>query len=652
MTNKPTTQANAIIHSLPPYKGQDLTAFDDELQALADKCPKLIREIPQGELNGRTIINAFGVVMTAPNGDNNLLVYEPNKRPYLAFAYHNHAIILGDMAECPPLAVMGIDNALALYDDRMGATGGACVLSLPNNLQGYFGAMVNAYRPQYAITTDDRPLNHLSVPCVVHFAPLSVALNAITFDEMLAGGDVAIIDGNEWGEIIPLTLAKPRKNPYPIHAFGNLAGVVKQIAHYAQTPLSMAGQSVLGALSVIGQPMVNAPMGYEYKPVSLFLLTEAESGAGKTQTQRLAYKAIFAHNDKLYKEFLGELKQWQTAKNSKSKDKAEFFNYHSEPTDQSPIVKDATTESILDRFVKGDVFNQAWITDEAGAFFGGYSLKADTKANALTSYTDLWSNGTVNRLRMSNKDTRTRASHCRFTLDLSGQRAILSPAINDDLLRNQGFLPRFLLSAEPSLIGERNWEQDFNPYNDPVLLDYWKRCTSLLEQGEMGEVSEYGEPIRFNMPFGAGAKQKLQRYQNSVEKRQAKGAKFYALRAFASRMAENATRIATLLAFFDGGKELTVSYLDNAFLLVEYAINELIYYNDVQNELSKAEKVLQWLIANADNGKLGKTQVNQNAPYRGRELAELLDDLQNANYIKFENGKGRAVFVVLNPCLI
>lgn len=168
----------------------------------------------------------------------------------------------------------------------------------------------------------------------------------------------------------------------------------------------------------------------------------------------------------------------------------------------------------------------------------------------------------------------------------------------------------------------------------------------------MGEVSEYGEPIRFNMPFGAGAKQKLQRYQNSVEKRQAKGAKFYALRAFASRMAENATRIATLLAFFDGGKELTVSYLDNAFLLVEYAINELIYYNDVQNELSKAEKVLQWLIANADNGKLGKTQVNQNAPYRGRELGELLDDLQNANYIKFENGKGRAVFVVLNPCLI
>ena len=43
------------------------------------------------------------------------------------------------------------------------------------------------------------------------------------------------------------------------------------------------------------------------------------------------------------------------------------------------------------------------------------------------------------------------------------------------------------------------------------------------------------------------------------------------LKAYASRMAENATRIASLMAFFDGRKTVTTDDIKRGFMLVEYS---------------------------------------------------------------------------------
>ena len=153
---------------------------------------------------------------------------------------------------------------------------------------------------------------------------------------------------------------------------------------------------------------------------------------------------------------------------------------------------------------------------------------------------------------------------------------------------------------------------------------------------------------RINMPFAKGAMKHLARFQQDIEYKQRQGQPLANHTAFACRMAENATRIATLLAFFDGQHELTHDYLDNAFKLVWYSMNERLNYGEHNSEPNEAEKLLSWLVKHTDQERLNKSLINRNAPYRGKFLNELLDDLENANYVRLET-VGRNKWVVLNP---
>lgn len=575
------------VDTLPPLNGTENISHDDLRWYDLDSLKRV-----DGELNGKQI-DGIGAVMYAPNGTaDNLLIYPTNgKYPHFATAYKSHAIKLGQGAV--KVAVLGLDNAHALAGQTLGGQD-LQVLTLPKNLAGYFASMVNKHAPKYVFTTHDH-LEDLTakVAGVDIISTVAELATALAFDDLdtLINADHTAHTANEWGEIRPLQSTKTNSNPYPVQAFGNLAPVVSAIATYARTPASMAGQSVLGVLSAIGQIFVNAPLGYDHKPASLYLLTESPSGGGKTTVSNLAYKAVYEYAKQRYKQFLEDLQEYQNALSQlKGKQKAEYINYHHEPKDDSPIIKDATTESIVDKFITGDTVNLAWATSEAGMFFGGYSLKSDTATNALGIYTTLWSDGEAHRLRKGKTATPyTRAYDCRFTLDLSGQRAILNPVMNDEILVNQGFLPRFLLSAEPSLIGERDFTTERNPYKDPHLIKFWERCRELLDNDSNQE--------RLNMPFGKGARTHLSLYQQAIEYDQKSGARLANVRAFASRMAENASRIATLFAFFDGKDFVGIDELNRAFELVEYSINEVLQYNDRIDETpTPAQQLLAYII--------------------------------------------------------
>lgn len=423
----------------------------------------------------------------------------------------------------------------------------------------------------------------------------------------------------------------------------------------------MAGQCVLGVLSTIGQGFVNAPFGGEHKPASLFLLTQAPSGAGKTQANRLAYKAVHEYDKAIYQEFKALMDEYQNAKETKrSKEGAEYLAMNHEPINATLTLDDATAEGILDRFIMDDVYNQSWATDEAGKFFGGYSMKADTNANALSIFTSLWSGGKVQRMRSKRgkgATYKTNAYDCRFTLDLSGQAVILESAINDPLLTGQGLLARCLFSAEASLIGDRDWITERTPHENPHLIAFWKRCRAFLDKG----VSYYpnGTPKRLNLPFGKGARQTLSRYQQRIEYEQAKGGRLANHTAFASRMAENASRIATLFAWFDGCERVEVEYLEQAFLLTDYSMNAWLNYGEQSSdEPSDIEKLLGWLV------KQCKAQMVDSLPYafaqsnisvralRKKEpFALAVQVLYETNHVKLIEDNGKRT-ITINPCLL
>lgn len=544
-----------------------------------------------------------------------------------------------------------------------------------------FNGMVKHFAEAYPVTiftTIDKkdkvckPLAGCNVKAVITVFEVLLQLeNGATYSNILADSDTSIIDlqAEIWGEPEPLANNPNKPTPYPIDAFtGLLKHVVNAVAHYTQAPTAIAGQCVLGALAHMGQRFIDAPMGHGHMPTSLILITEGESGSGKSQAMGLTHFKIREYEKQLYADYLIELSSWENDKVSlKGKELAEFLESNPKPQNPKTMFKEATIEPILDKFIDGSISNASWTTDEAAQFFNGHTMKGDTAGNALSSLTTLYSDGEVSRLRSQKSayaTPHTDAYNVRMTLLLQGQRVILEPALADPVMNGQGFLARALIACPEDLRGQRVWndEQRNNdsPYDNPYLIEYWARCQSLLDPLPANLPNDStGAPQRIKMQWAdKQTRQVFSDFKQAIEDRQAHGQPLEYLKAYASRMAENASRIASLMAFFDGRKAITTDDIKRAFMLVEYSTAERLRYLDATptGEQNDCEKLSSWLVDKA-RGKnppiLNKSFVSQNAPntLRGKKLNNLLDDLESAGHVRLES-EGRRRLICINPKLM
>ncbi|WP_252962485.1 DUF3987 domain-containing protein [Psychrobacter sp. PSP] len=492
----------------------------------------------------------------------------------------------------------------------------------------------------------------------------------LSYREILTLDDTTILDlqAEIWGEPEPLANDPSKPTPYPINAFtGLLRRVIELVAYYAQVPLAMAGQCVLGALAHMGQRFIDAPMGHGHMPASLILITEGESGSGKTQAMGLTHFKIKEYERQQYASYLDDVAAWESDKASlKGKELSEFLDDNPKPYNPKTMFDDATIEPILDRFVAGEMSNASLSTDEAGQYFNGHTMTGDTAGSALSAITKLYSDGEVSRLRSQKSayaTPQTDAHNVRMTLLLQGQRIILEKALTDPLMNGQGFLARALIACPEDLRGHRVWDDEKrrndSPYDNPDLIAYWSRCQSLLDPLPAHLPNDStGTPQRIKMQWAEGAEQTFYKHMQTIENRQAQGQALEYLKAYASRMAENASRIASLMAFFEGRKEITTDDIARAFMLVEYSTSERLRYLDATptGEQNDSEKLSSWLVDKARGKKppiLNKSFVSQNAPnaLRGKKLNGLLDDLESMGHIRLEND-GRRRLVLINPKLI
>ena len=125
----------------------------------------------------------------------------------------------------------------------------------------------------------------------------------LSYKAILALDDTKIVELRSvgWPEPESLSTDPSKQTPYPIEAWsGLLQRVIKKIAHYTQVPEAMVGQCLLGGLAHMGQAHVDAPFGYKHMPTSLIIITEGESGSGKTQAMDLTHYKIKEHEQKRY----------------------------------------------------------------------------------------------------------------------------------------------------------------------------------------------------------------------------------------------------------------------------------------------------------------------------------------------------------------
>ena len=471
----------------------------------------------------------------------------------------------------------------------------------------------------------------------------------------------------DWGDLLPLSQSETVLNPYPIHALPPLAQeAVRAISEHVQSPIAMTAQCVIGAMSHIAQAKVNAPHPFNAhgEPCSLFLLTEGQSGSRKSTSRNLADQAIIKHERKQYEAYRQELEQWKSAQAGlPKKDREAYCAENPPPNDPSTLYSDITLESIAGLFIDGVLNNASIASDEAGQFFGGHSMKADTRNQALGGYAKLFDDGFVERTRSkSNLNGSGRAYDVRLTFNLQGQHEVLAEALKDPVLRGQGFLPRFILTIPENLAGTRLQDAIYrnkNASTDHRLIAYWTRCEYLLDDCPHVKSEDELHNGRYVLPMNEEAKEIDAAFYNMFEELQGKGKRYEYLQAFASRASQLARRLATVFAYFEGLQWIDAKTLKGACEVVKHSLNEWAMYADIEVKTeTEAERLIKWIAKKCNEQKTDRiaySNVQTSCPrpmQKNKNLLEMVvEQLIDSNHIKIES-IGRTRYVVIHPCLV
>lgn len=263
---------------------------------------------------------SYGLIMVNNKAEPvNIAAHKPNsdKFPIISDNTQASAYAIGSMSrDSDWWLVTSLSDAVSLYANLSSSDPNLTVLACLNpNMFDMTLRHFSEVKTIHIMDTaqhKDRLVNRLAgINAIAHITIDDIICRLNEGDlikNLIADADTIELEVLAWGEPEPLANDPSRPTPYPINAFtGLLRRVIEAVAYYAQVPLAMAGQCVLGALAHMGQRFIDAPMGHGHIPASLILITEGESGSGKTQVMGLTHFKIEKHERQQYEKYLQDL---------------------------------------------------------------------------------------------------------------------------------------------------------------------------------------------------------------------------------------------------------------------------------------------------------------------------------------------------------
>lgn len=413
---------------------------------------------------------------------------------------------------------------------------------------------------------------------------------------------------NQAPKPLPLMPDVGKPHPYPVDALpAIIRDAVYAIAEKVKAPEALAGQCVIGAVVYLALTRANAENAIGGQmPINTAMLSLADSGDRKSSCHKLAFLPIANQQESLAREYVRQLKEYNDGMAGlKGKELKEYQDSNDLPADTTSIYSDATFERVVGDLIAGKpvVF---WDTDEGGQMLGGASLKADTRVAAIGGMTKLLDDGSASRMRSrGNAEASGTAYNRRFAIHLMAQDAAVQEALRDPLLRGQGFLPRFLFTAPASLKGERTltWDeyqkQRQRGNDDKRLKRYWARISELMQTQEYidPDTSEVTPPV---MELTLEADRLWLEFFNETEKESGRFGELGQISAFASRVGDQARKLATALAVFERLDHVDADCMRSAIALVKHSVSEWLRHTagaTVDKDLQDAATVMDWLTA-------------------------------------------------------
>lgn len=413
---------------------------------------------------------------------------------------------------------------------------------------------------------------------------------------------------------------------FPIEALGPVLGkAALAIEQIVQLPLSSAANSVLAVASLAAQGRANVvlPVGNgTSRPLSLFFLTVLASGDRKSTADGIALRPVREFEREL-KEIQGKEQQryeveyaafdtyTRSLKKKLSSNKAGLEKALTElgPAPRPPLSSviapsgDQTMEGLFRIYEHGRP-SLAMLCDDAGTFLGGHSMKAEQKKSTTGNLCRAWDGSKIERIRGGDgvKDLYDR----RLAMHLMAQKDVAAEFLSDDRFADQGLLARFLITAPDSYAGTRFRDDTQYQAEMPRLyaeLRPYEAAIAALIRKPIEWKDELNPALGIHLDsimLTSEARALWVEFYNEIEGRQGHGGDLAGIKEFASKLLENATRLAGVLALCENpaAHEIHVETLADAIKLARFYLAETLRMmgaSYVDPELRNAEAVRQWL---------------------------------------------------------
>jgi len=447
----------------------------------------------------------------------------------------------------------------------------------------------------------------------------------------------------------PLLRPAPSANAYPVEALGPLRAAVEAVQDMTQAPVAIGAQSALSIAALAVQGFADVETLGDVAPCSLFCLTVAESGERKSTCDRLLIQGLRDYERAADEDYRRAYAEWETARevwegrrkrligDATAREvlkatNAEVGLRDLGPEPRPPLFPNVTTmeptfEGLMRLYGIGRPA-LGLFTDEAGGFIGGHAMSTDHRLKTMAGLSRLWNGEPLDRTRAGDGVTTYRGR--RLSAHLMAQPVAAQLLLADPLALGHGFLARFLICDPPSAIGTRV-RRGHDPKSEDGLAAFTARLMTILRT-PMPTTENQQELAPTRLPLSAAAKDLLWTFHETVERDQAPGGRLESVRAFASKSAEQAARIAGVLTLWAdlNAQEISAEWMGSGINLADYYLAEavrLVEAAAVSAEARIAETLRIWLVESWPHDDVLPAEILRHGPNRLRERDKLTKPL-------------------------
>ena len=411
----------------------------------------------------------------------------------------------------------------------------------------------------------------------------------------------------------PLFRELPPAPEFPLDSMGALRPAADAIAALTQAPAALCAQSVLAAASLAVCAHFDVMLPTEQaKPTALLCASVAASGERKSSVDAYATAPIrtfereLAGGDESARaRYWADREAWraatEAAKTANKKHGRGAIREALEaigPEPKAPplpmlLISDPTPEAIALTLADGRPY-AGLFSDEGGMLIGGHSFSDESRMRMGALLNSLWDGAPIRRLRVLTGNRY--APGRRLAGHIMMQSVVAERLLGDEMLADMGTLARVLVVAPESHIGRRPWRNP-DPSALATLKEYDANILRLLRKPpRMGDAGAL-DPLP--LPLSPEARRVVIAFHDAVERQLGKDGTLEAIRAFAAKGVEHASRIAAVLAAISDPEvaEVGVEDAERGCVLLHHYAAELIRLGEgarVAPDLRLAARLLAW----------------------------------------------------------